>query len=105
MNERWWNKSDLTSYIKQLSEHTLPLAGGEHLTETQLMEETIFLGLRSEGIDLEQFRRRFSWNLSTENASIISELIQQGSARMENGRIRLTAKGYVLCDEICQTFH
>ena len=104
-NERWWNISDLTPYIKQLDERTLPLAGGEHLTETQFMEEAIFLGLRSEGIDLEQFHRRFSRNLSTENASIISELIQQGSARMENGRFRLTAKGYVLCDEICQTFH
>ncbi|MGA3288199.1 MAG: radical SAM family heme chaperone HemW [Bacteroidota bacterium] len=103
-NERWWNISDLTLYIKQLDERTLPLAGGEHLTETQFMEEVIFLGLRSEGIDLEQFRRRFSRDLSTENASIISELIQQGSARMESGRIRLTAKGYVLCDEICQTF-
>jgi oxygen-independent coproporphyrinogen-3 oxidase len=104
-NERWWNVSDLTSYIKQLGEHTLPLAGGEYLTETQFMEEAIFLGLRSEGIDLEQFRQRFSRDLSTENASIISDLIQQGNARMENGRIRLTAKGYVLCDEICQTFH
>jgi oxygen-independent coproporphyrinogen-3 oxidase len=104
-NERWWNISDLTPYIKQLDERTLPLAGGEHLTETQFMEEAIFLGLRSEGIDLEQFRRRFSRNLSTENAFIISELIQQGSARMDSGRLRLTAKGYVLCDEICQTFH
>ena len=103
-NERWWNIYDLSAYIKQLGERTLPLAGGEHLTETQFMEEAIFLGLRSEGIDLEQFRRRFSRDLSTENASIISELIQQGSARMESGRIRLTAKGYVLCDEICQTF-
>jgi oxygen-independent coproporphyrinogen-3 oxidase len=103
-NERWWNVSDLTSYIKQLNQRTLPLAGGEHLTETQLMEEAIFLGLRSEGIDLEKFRQRFSRDLSIENASIISELIQQGSARMENGRIQLTAKGYVLCDEIYQMF-
>ena len=103
-NERWWNISDLTSYVKQLDDRTLPLAGGEHLTENQFMEEAIFLGLRSEGIDLEQLRRRFSCDLSTENASMISELIQQGSARMENGRLRLTAKGYVLCDEICQMF-
>jgi len=104
-NERWWNVSDLSAYIKQLGEQTLPRAGREHLTETQFMEEAIFLGLRSEGIDMEQFRRRFSRNLSAENASIISELIQQGNARIENGRLRLTAKGYVLCDEICQMFH
>lgn len=103
-NERWWNISDLTSYIDQLEDRVLPLGGGEHLTEIQSAEEAIFLGLRSEGIDLEQFRQRFLRDLSSENASLISELIQQGSARMENGRFRLTAKGYVLCDEICQMF-
>jgi oxygen-independent coproporphyrinogen III oxidase len=103
-NERWWNISDLTAYIEQLDKHTFPILGGEHLTDTQLMEETIYLGLRSEGIDLEEFQRRFSRDLASENASVISKLIQQGSARLESGRIRLTAKGYVLCDEICQTF-
>ncbi|MGD0037303.1 MAG: hypothetical protein ABSC53_08430, partial [Bacteroidota bacterium] len=80
------------------------LSGGEHLSETKLMEEAIFLGLRSEGIDFEQFRMRFARDLSIENSFIISELIQQGHARMEAGRFRLTAKGYLVCDEICQSF-
>ena len=82
----------------------MPLAGGEHLTETKLMEETIFLGLRSEGIDIEQFRQRFAHDLLKENSSIIDELIQQGRVRVDNGRLRLTAKGYLVCDEICQSF-
>jgi oxygen-independent coproporphyrinogen-3 oxidase len=103
-NERWWNISDFTAYVKQLCEHTLPISGGEHLTDVQFMEEFIFLGLRSEGIDFEQFRQRFSHDISVENAPIISELIQQENARMENGRFRLTAKGYLICDEICQKF-
>ena len=68
------------------------------------MEEAIFLGLRSDGIDLKQFRMRFARDLSIENSSIISELIQQGRARMEGERFRLTAKGYLVCDEICQSF-
>jgi oxygen-independent coproporphyrinogen III oxidase len=101
-NERWWNMSDLKSYIDKLSRYTIPLAGGEHITEAQFIEEFIFLGLRSEGIDLEEFQRRFSHDLSAENASLFSELIQKKQAMIENGRIRLTAKGYVLCDEICQ---
>ena len=103
-NERWWNISNISAYIEQLSKRILPLAGGEHLTETKLMEETIFLGLRSEGIDIEQFRRRFAHDLILENSAIISELIQQGRARIEGGRLRLTAKGYLVCDEICQSF-
>jgi oxygen-independent coproporphyrinogen III oxidase len=103
-NERWSNISDVSGYIKQLSGGMLPIAGNEHLTQSQLMEETIFLGLRSKGIDMEQFRRRFSRDLFTEYASKITELIRQGYARMDGNRFRLTSKGYLLCDEICQAF-
>jgi oxygen-independent coproporphyrinogen-3 oxidase len=103
-NERWWNISNIASYIEQLNMVTLPLAGGEHLSEAKLMEEAIFLGLRSEGIDFEQFHRRFGRDLSQENSSLISDLIQQERARVDNGRLRLTAKGYLVCDEICQSF-
>ena len=103
-DERWWNVSNVAVYIEQLQNHTLPISGGEHLSETTLMEEAIFLGLRSEGIDFEQFRLRFGQNFSQENSSVISELIQKGLARMEGGQFRLTAKGYLVCDEICQSF-
>ena len=71
-NERWWNVSNITTYIEQLNKHILPLSGGEHLSETKLMEETIFLGLRSEGVDFKNFRQRFERDLSIENSSIIS---------------------------------
>ena len=103
-NERWWNVSNISAYIEQLNNHKLPLSGGEHLTETKLMEEAIFLGLRSEGIDFKNIRQHFGRDLLIENSSIISELIQKGLARMEDGRFRLTAKGYLVCDEICQSF-
>lgn len=103
-DERWWNVSNIATYIEQVNKRILPLSGGEHLTEIKLMEEAIFLGLRSEGIDFEQFRRRFVHDLLTENSSLIAELIQQGRAQIESGRLSLTAKGYLVCDEICQSF-
>jgi oxygen-independent coproporphyrinogen III oxidase len=103
-SERWANISDVSDYIKQLRDGTLPIAENEHLTQSQLMEETIFLGLRSKGIDMEQFRHRFSRDLFTEYALKITELIRQGYARMDGNQLRLTSKGYVLCDEICQSF-
>jgi oxygen-independent coproporphyrinogen-3 oxidase len=103
-DERWWNVSDIAAYIDQLNNRTLPLSGGEHLSVSKLMEEAIFLGLRSEGIDLEKLRRRFAHNIAKENSTLISELIQQGRAKMDSGRLRLTKKGYLVCDEICQSF-
>jgi oxygen-independent coproporphyrinogen-3 oxidase len=103
-NERWWNVSDIAAYIEQLQDQRLPMSGGEHLSETTLREEAIFLGLRSEGIGLEEFRLRYAHDLSIENSSTISDLIQKGLARMNDGRLKLTAKGYLVCDEIFQSF-
>jgi len=103
-DERWWNSSSVSTYIEKLKTRILPVGGGEHLSEATLMEETVFLGLRSEGIDLEKFQRRFAYDLLNENSSLISELIQQDRAQVNNGRLKLTAKGYLVCDEICQSF-
>ncbi|MBN1398066.1 MAG: radical SAM family heme chaperone HemW [Bacteroidetes bacterium] len=105
INERWWNISNLSEYIKKINIRTLPVSEREKLTAAQLMEEAIFLGLRSEGIDLNGFRRKFSRDLSAENERVISELIKQDKIILVNGRMRLTAKGYVICDEICQKLH
>jgi oxygen-independent coproporphyrinogen-3 oxidase len=103
-DKRWWNTSDITAYIEQLNRHALPLSGAENLSAVQLMEETIFLGLRSEGIDLEQFQIQYARDFLTEYKLIITDLIQFGYALLDGGRFRLTAKGYVVCDEICQSF-
>jgi len=103
-NERWWNYSSVSTYIERLSRQHVPVAGGECLSESKLMEEAIFLGLRGEGIDLTQFQKRFGIDLAAKNASLISELIRQERAQVHDGQMRLTAKGYLLCDEICQSF-
>jgi oxygen-independent coproporphyrinogen-3 oxidase len=104
-NERWWNISDVSIYIEQLNKRILPLSGGEHLTEQQLKEEAILLGLRSSGIDLEQFRYRFGLDLISAYQLSIDELVQRGQARLDSNRLQLTAKGYMVCDEILQSFH
>ncbi|MFZ1978903.1 MAG: radical SAM family heme chaperone HemW, partial [Bacteroidota bacterium] len=61
--KRWWNISNLGSYNELLEHGQLPLAGSEELTQRQLHEETIFLGLRSGGIDLGKYRKQFGHDL------------------------------------------
>lgn len=103
-NERWWNIADVSSYIRHLNENTPAIAGREHLSESQRKEETIFLGLRSDGIDLEQFQRTYSQDLFKEYQSVMATLIQQGYAQIIDHRFKLTSRGYMICDEICQSF-
>jgi len=103
-NERWWNVSNIAEYIEQLQNHRLPLSGGEHLSETTLMEEAIFSRFTKRRNRPRRIRLRFARESFDRKSSSISSLIQKGLARMDNGIFRLTAKGYLVCDDICQSF-
>jgi oxygen-independent coproporphyrinogen III oxidase len=103
-NERWWNMSNVASYIEQIEKKILPIAGGEHLNEIQLRDETIFLGLRSEGIDLEQFHKQFGFDLVAKHQFTVQKILQNKLAQIIGQRLQLTSKGYSVCDEICQMF-
>ncbi|MCX6142597.1 MAG: coproporphyrinogen III oxidase family protein, partial [Ignavibacteriales bacterium] len=99
--ERSWNVANLSDYCSKLELGQLPVIGMEHLAINQLVEEEIFLGLRSEGIDLARFRKLFGKDLMTENELKVRDLLETSLAVVEDGKLRLTAKGYPLCDEIC----
>jgi oxygen-independent coproporphyrinogen-3 oxidase len=98
---RWWNVSSIVGYLDKLDQGDLPVAGHEHLTTGQLVEEEIFLGLRSEGIDIAGFRERYGKDLMTEHRSQVGELIENEMAVVQDGKLKLTSKGYLVCDEIC----
>lgn len=102
--KRWWNLSNVVGYTESLSKGHFPIAGEETLTRQQWFDETVYLGLRSEGIHLSLFEQRMQRNLLKEFKSTIDGLLTEDLARIEEDRLRLTAKGYLLCDEICQSF-
>jgi oxygen-independent coproporphyrinogen-3 oxidase len=98
---RWWNIASVVGYSERLECGSMPVTGEEKLTIEQLVREEILLGLRSGGIDVAGFRRRYNSDLLTERGSEIEGLISDEMATLEGGRLRLTAKGYLVCDEIC----
>ncbi len=103
-DRRWWNIANLQTYIDRLGNGQLPTAGEETLSRDQMMEESIFLGLRSTGIDLADFRHRFERDLERDHGSVIERLVADGLATVDRARLRLTRNGYLVCDEICQSF-
>lgn len=100
---RWFNIASLSHYCSYLNDNKLPLLNEEILTEDQLMTERIFLGLRSDGLNLKKFYADFGSHLTKlkNHQSIIPALVENGSATHENDVLRLTASGYLVCDEIC----
>lgn len=99
-HRRWWNVANVVEYAARLERGVIPIAGEEQLTLEQLRAEEIFLGLRSEGIDVAGFHKRYKTDLLDVHRQIINHLLTSRLATLDANRLRLTAKGYPLCDEI-----
>lgn len=101
-DRRWWNIANLSSYCERLERGESPAAGSERLTPQQLLDESIMLGLRSGGIDTGRLRRELGADLLTRHGATIDALIAERLAERENDVLRLTDKGFLLCDEITE---
>jgi oxygen-independent coproporphyrinogen-3 oxidase len=97
---RWWNVSDLPAYTEMLSRGVLPLASEEDLGPREFAQERILLGLRSGGLDLGRLAADLGYDLPHRQDSVIRWVVEEGFAVREGHALRLTPKGYVLCDEI-----
>jgi oxygen-independent coproporphyrinogen-3 oxidase len=102
-NRRWWNIANLRTYCERISNDQLPVAGDEFLTGEQLLDETVMLGLRSRGVNLQRMKDELGFDLLGTQLPLIEELLSKKMAILNNNMLRLTAKGILLCDEISQT--
>jgi oxygen-independent coproporphyrinogen-3 oxidase len=97
---RWWNVADLSTYVDRLRNGALPVESKEHVGARELLRERIFLGLRSSGVDLARLQRDFGYDLMARQGEKVQWLLAEKQAVLEGGILRLTSKGYLLCDEI-----
>jgi oxygen-independent coproporphyrinogen-3 oxidase len=100
VGRRWWNIANLSGYCEHLLGDSLPLVSQEYVRTQELMHERVFLGLRSDGVDLGEFEREFGVSLVQTHDPVIRHLLTEEHAAMEGSRLRLTSKGFLLCDEI-----
>jgi len=87
------NVAALGAYCDALGRGDLPVSMREELTAAQAANERIFLGLRSGGVPLGAVG-------GPARMALAGALAREGSAVMEGGMLRLTDRGYLLCDEI-----
>jgi oxygen-independent coproporphyrinogen III oxidase len=98
---RWWNVADLAAYLEALGDGRLPLAAEELLGMPELREERVFLGLRAGGLDLARLERELDYDLRADRPALLRQLAADGLATLRDDVLRLTPRGYLLCDEIC----
>jgi oxygen-independent coproporphyrinogen-3 oxidase len=99
---RWWNLSDLSAYLAAVRDGRVPVGGEERLGVQELTAERIFLGLRDGGLHPPRLARDLGYDLSGERGAVLRSLQQDGLAGMQAGVLRLTRKGYLVCDEIAR---
>jgi oxygen-independent coproporphyrinogen-3 oxidase len=97
---RWSNVADLSAYTALLARDLLPIASEEHVGCRELVHERILLGLRSSGLDLTRLAADLGYDLQLRQEKMMRWMIEEELAVREGPILRLTPKGYVLCDEI-----
>jgi oxygen-independent coproporphyrinogen-3 oxidase len=95
---RWANVPALSRYCESLKNGESPVTMREEVTRAQQCNERIFLGLRSSGLDIRALGDEFG--LPADRLALAGALVEEGAAVLEGGTLRLTARGYMLCDEI-----
>jgi oxygen-independent coproporphyrinogen-3 oxidase len=98
---RWCNVADLSNYTALLERGRLPIASEEDVGIRELVQERILLGLRSGGLDLARLATDFECDLEASRDDMIRWMLEEDLALREGRVLRLTPRGYVLCDEIC----
>ena len=97
---RWVNVRNINDYIeKDFKIHII-----ERIDSKTSMDEFIFLGLRSKGLDIEEFQIRYRQDFLKVHNNSVKGLIDGGFALLEDKRFKLTPKGYALCDEIVASY-
>ena len=99
---RSWNVRSLKQYIEELGKNHRPIEGDETLDEGTLLREEILLGLRSDGIDIQSIHRRYHHDLLSIRGQQIGEFIREQLVRFDREKLKLTKKGFLVCDAICE---
>jgi len=99
---RWWNIANIGTYNDRLLQGRLPVASEERVGVHDLINERIFLGLRSDGLDLAKVEKDFRFAFHDRQRMLIRELAERRLAVLDDGTLRLTPSGYLLCDEIAE---
>jgi oxygen-independent coproporphyrinogen III oxidase len=97
--KRWWNFSSLKKYINYVELHGHAIRGSEQLKKTQMIDEFVMLGLRSNGVNLDKVKL-YSPDWYFEKKQIINSFIKERFLEETNNLLRCTRKGYMICDEI-----
>ncbi|WP_290662816.1 radical SAM family heme chaperone HemW [Ignavibacterium sp.] len=98
--KRWWNYSSLKRYISEVKEKQNAMMNYELLNKDQMKNEYIMLALRSKGLNLRDYINKFGSDWLDSHLKDLEFLRKENFIEYDHNSIKLTPKGYAICDEI-----
>ena len=96
------NERDTLKYVERIEENLSPIV---EENEIDRKSESVFLGLRlSEGIDLNEYEKRFGADLTEEYAEDFERFQAAGLIEVAENRLKLTNKGRLFSNEVFAAF-
>jgi oxygen-independent coproporphyrinogen III oxidase len=100
--KRWWNYSGVKQYISVINNRGNAIANFEQLTSGQMLNEYIMLALRSNGLNLHRLQENFGSEWLNKNLEKLKSFEKDDLLIIKKGYVKLTQKGYSLCDKILE---
>lgn len=97
---RYWNARSLKRYTDGVHANMLPVTNSEVLSTQDRMFERAFLELRSRGIRKAEFMQDFGISIDIALQELIREFTKDELLLSSSERLRLSSKGYAVCDAI-----
>lgn len=98
---RFTRTKNLEEYITLVHHQESTIIQKEVLTKVDQLEEKIMLGLRTaNGIDLQDIKESFGYDLVKEKNEVIKELVQKNFMILENGFLKISSKGWYVMNTI-----
>jgi len=95
--QRWANRHDAAAYVAAISEGKSAVESADTLTQSLVLEEEFFLGLRKlSGIDLSRLEREYGINLGEK----VGELASRGMVQRQGESLRIPAGKLSVSSEI-----
>lgn len=99
---RFWNGSDITTYLKMVQYDGRPSVGEENLGGEKRLMEILLIGLRlTDGVSISDVEERAGVCLSGERRRMIEGLAREGLLSYDGAHLKATEAGMVVLDELC----
>lgn len=98
--KRWWNFSSLKKYMSEIELNGNAVMNSENITPAQMHDEYVMLAFRSSGLNLIDYNNRFNKDWIIKNKNYFELLKNENLLTINDEIIKLTSKGYAVCDEI-----